>query len=313
LCRARAVSGHVSAARSRRHRHAIVTLFVGCLTLSGCSERVPSGLPQRPLEAIPNILSNTGTAAGAVLRGSASATVEFKESPGKWSRSEVSPWPLEAIMSSRGVAVLNIGALPEPPSTSSSTADLQDYMRFMTPIIALAGDARTNALYTGFTRSAVDSSGATVQVTAVANSAGTPVSEILIRRNGVRIAHVRLHWAAESGGFVLVRQTATLFRGSSSEAFAVAIVRLAYSSIDPQGLANRLAQRLFRYTVSAVLPKPLHAQDCGWEVADVVVGGALLIATAPATATGAGAIAWLGGWYKWTRELIQAVDVCDPK
>ena len=70
-------------------------------------------------------------------------------------------------------------------------------------------------------------------------------------------------------------------RQPSAELFAVMTVDIKYRSIDPQGLAARMARELLRYAVGIVLPQPLHAQgsDCGARILATVSGFVGLVAS----------------------------------
>lgn len=109
---------------------------------------------------------------------------------------------------------------------------------------------------------------------------------------------------------MLTKQTIRMYRGSQSELFGIMIVNIAFSEIEPQGMAARATRSLFRYAVDLVLPQPVYAQSCGWGIVKVVGGFVGLVATAPANAAVAPAVAWLAGWAVWTSELAEAAAIC---
>lgn len=304
-----------SAAFSRNTIQLTALVLAGLLAfISACSDSSNSpSAPIDPFPVIPNLLEKTSTAEGATFQGRGSATIEFKEANGRWSKRASKPFKLDATMGRAGIAALSQGKLPEAKSFTESEGDITDYLKYAAPVVATTGDQSRSPIYTGFTRTSRDSTGTLVEVAARPGSGGSPVSEIIVTRAGQRVASVKLDWKKEAGGYVLKKQTASLFRDKSDEAFAIMTVNLEVTSVDPRGLAARLARRMFRYATATVLPQPLYAQDCGWGIVETAVGFGVLVATAPATASGAGAVVWLAGWVRWTRGLTRTVAACDKQ
>ncbi|MGQ0649095.1 MAG: hypothetical protein ACT4P7_16185 [Gemmatimonadaceae bacterium] len=278
--------------------------------MSACIDRAPTQ-PHRPLEVLDGLLSTASGARGTAFRGTGSAIMEIKDSTGVWTRRAPAPWPFAATMGDNGLATLSSEGHDGPPS-GNTDADLQAYLQFLTPVVAIAGSVRTSPFFTGFNRAGIDASGARLEITAGPGVEGRPIAEILVRRNGVLVSRVRLTWSPQAGGYLLSKQVATLYRGPSAEQFAVMIVDLTFAEIEARGLAARLTQQMLHYTLAAMLPAPLYAQSCVRGVVDTALGFTGLVISAPAAgASGVGAVAWIIGWVKWTEVLIDTVDACD--
>ncbi|MCC6317078.1 MAG: hypothetical protein IT361_05235 [Gemmatimonadaceae bacterium] len=293
-------------------RTAIGTLLGAAASLimvSACNDQLPN--QPIPVTAMPGLLSDAGGAAGTTFRASGRGVIELKDEKGGWKREVYQPWTLAATMGAGGVAALDVGASPALPSAGTA-ATIQNYLRYLTPIVAVSGDRRAAAFFEGFSRKSIDSAGKVVEIRGVADNSGKPLSEIQVLHDGVLISRVRLTWATEAGGYILVKQVASLHRGRQAEPFAVMTAEIKYSEISPAGMAARAARLLQRYAIAAGLPATAFAQSCARGVLDATLGFAGLIVTAPAAGSNpATAVMWVIGWVKWTEVLYDAVDACD--
>lgn len=302
------------------HRFRTTLLLAVAALLAACD----APTDPRPVlaDVLPGLLATVEGADGTTFRATGTAFIELKGADGTWTRAEPQPWKIRAEMVD-GVGVLTHRPLPEPDPARGSFTEFRAYLKQMTPIVAIAGNLR-GGYYTGYALATTTPDGQVAEMVATPGAHGQPITQVTVRAGGQILTRTRLEWTAVAGGYVLTRQTSTLFRDGAP--IAVMVGTLQYDGIDPLGLIARVQDALGAW----FLPEALYAQTrqqarakCAWNLVTVVVGfGGLLIttpaaagATAAALPTGGASLGavygWLTGWLMWGNRVLVAVATCD--
>lgn len=140
-----------------------------------------------------------------------------------------------------------------------------------------------------------------------------PIQQVRLTSGRETIAQLDLSWEQAQGGWRLKQEVASLMSGG--QLVARATIRLHLREAESEPVAIRAVQSSLLFAARLVLPDVAYAATtgCGTGVLRTTAGFVALVATAPTTVTGIGAVAWLAGWGVWTADLIDTAKACSHK